>query len=165
MPVLFWGPSRIFTEEKTTVVLGRQGQIFFHKPDARHCFNRIGQVAPTAQERRLSRWDASQVPNSSTLCLKNVPPLTCYNLDIHNPIAIIFSRRVTDEVRNQTMLWCPTSLIKCFSITLQKKKPRRQRTGALCMQHSPTAAALLISEPCPRKSQAECIGYKIQGVI
>jgi len=29
--------------------------------------------------------------------------------------------------------------------TLQKRKPRRQRTGALCMQHSPTAAVLSTS--------------------
>jgi len=24
----------------------------------------------------------------TTLCLKNVPPLTCYNIDIHDPITI-----------------------------------------------------------------------------
>ena len=28
-----------------------------------------------------------------TTCLKNVPSLTCYNLDVHDPIAIIFWRR------------------------------------------------------------------------
>ena len=37
-------------------------------------------------------------------------------------------------------------LARCFCITLQKRKPRRlQRTGALCVQHSPTAAALSTS--------------------
>jgi len=36
----------------------------------------------------------------------------------------------------------PTSPIWCFSITLQVRKPRRQRTAALCVQHSPTAAVL-----------------------
>jgi len=30
----------------------------------------------------------------TTLCLKNVPPLTCYNLDIRHPIAIIFGSSV-----------------------------------------------------------------------
>jgi len=40
------------------------------------------------------------------------------------------------------MLCFPTSLIKCFCITLQKRKPRRQCTGALCGQDSPTSAAL-----------------------
>jgi len=30
------------------------------------------------------------------LCLKNVPPLTCYNLDIHDPITIIFNTSVTE---------------------------------------------------------------------
>jgi len=39
---------------------------------------------------------------------KNVPPLTCYNLDIHDPIRIIFGRSVTKKVRNQTMLCFPT---------------------------------------------------------
>ena len=46
-----------------------------------------------------------------TLCLKNVPPLTCYNLDIQDPTATIFGRSVTDKVRNQTMLCFPTSPI------------------------------------------------------
>jgi len=30
-----------------------------------------------------------------TVSLKNVPPLTCYNLDIPDPITILFGRRVT----------------------------------------------------------------------
>jgi len=46
----------------------------------------------------------------TALCLKNVPPLTSYNLHIHDPITIIFGRSVTEKVRNQTML--------CFSISL-----------------------------------------------
>jgi len=40
---------------------------------------------------------------------RNVPPLTCYSLDIHDTITIIFGRSVTEKVRNQTMLCCPTS--------------------------------------------------------
>jgi len=43
------------------------------------------------------------------------------------------------------MLCFPTSSIYCFSITLWKRKPQRQCTGALCVQHSPTAAALSTS--------------------
>jgi len=77
-----------------------------------------------------------------TLCLKKVPSLTCYNLDIHDPIMIIFGRRVSEKVKNQMMLHFPTSPIKCFRITLQKREPRRQHAGALCVQHSPTAAVL-----------------------
>jgi len=43
---------------------------------------------------------------------KNVPPLTCYNLHIPNPIrpTTIFGRRVTRKVRNQIMLYFPTLL-------------------------------------------------------
>jgi len=81
----------------------------------------------------------------STLCLKNVPPLTCYNIDIHDLIMITFGGSVTEKVRNQTMLCFPTSPIQRISFTLRKRKPRRQCTGALCMQHSPTVAVLLTS--------------------
>jgi len=42
---------------------------------------------------------------------KNVPHLTCYNLDIHNPITIIFGGSVTTIVRNQVMLCFLTSPI------------------------------------------------------
>jgi len=41
---------------------------------------------------------------------KNVPPMTCYNLDIHDPITIIFGRSVTEKVRNHTMLCFPPHL-------------------------------------------------------
>jgi len=39
---------------------------------------------------------------------KNVPRLTCCNIDIHDPvtITIIFGRRITDKVGNQTMMLC-----------------------------------------------------------
>jgi len=42
---------------------------------------------------------------------KNVPPLTCHNLDIHDPITIFFGRSFTQKVRNQAMLCFPTSPI------------------------------------------------------
>jgi len=41
---------------------------------------------------------------------KNVPPLTCYNLDIHGPITIIFGRIVTKKVGNQTILFSTSSI-------------------------------------------------------
>jgi len=34
----------------------------------------------------------------STLCLKNVPPLTCYNLYIHGSIVTIFGKNVAEKV-------------------------------------------------------------------
>jgi len=40
---------------------------------------------------------------------KNVQRLTCCSVNIHNPIMVIFGRRVTEKVRNQTMLCLPTS--------------------------------------------------------
>ena len=44
-----------------------------------------------------------------TLCLKNVPPLTSYNLDTHGSIAIIFGTNVTEKVGNQNLLYFLTS--------------------------------------------------------
>jgi len=41
---------------------------------------------------------------------KNVPPSTCYNLYIHDPITTIFGRCVTEKVRKQTVLCFPTSV-------------------------------------------------------
>jgi len=76
---------------------------------------------------------------------KNVPPSTCYNLDVHDPIMIIFGGSVTEKVGNQMMLCFPTSPILCFCITMRNQKARIQRTGALCVQHSPAAAALSTS--------------------
>jgi len=39
-----------------------------------------------------------------TVSQKNGPPLTCYHLDIRDPIVIIFGRSVAEEVRDQMML-------------------------------------------------------------
>ena len=55
---------------------------------------------------------------------KNVPPLTCYNLDTHDPITIIFGRSVTKKVGHQTMLCFPNSPIQWFCTTLWNRKPR-----------------------------------------
>jgi len=38
---------------------------------------------------------------------KNVPPLTCYNLDIHG--SIIFGTHVTEKVGSQNVLYFPSS--------------------------------------------------------
>jgi len=37
--------------------------------------------------------------------------LTCYNLDIHYPITILFGNSVPKEVQNQKILCFPTSFI------------------------------------------------------
>jgi len=44
-------------------------------------------------------------------CLKNILPSTCYNLEIHDPIMIMFSRSVTEKARNHMMICFPTSPI------------------------------------------------------
>jgi len=60
---------------------------------------------------------------TTTLCLKNVPPLTGYNLDIHRPITIVFGRSVTKKVGNQTVLCFPISPIYWFCTTFRNTKP------------------------------------------
>jgi len=48
---------------------------------------------------------------------KNVPPLTCYNLDIHSSITIIFGTSVIEKVGNQTVHYFPISPDLCFCTT------------------------------------------------
>ena len=55
---------------------------------------------------------------------KNVPPLTCYNLDIHSSITIIFGTRVTEKVGNQNVLYFPTSSNLCVCTTWGNRKPK-----------------------------------------
>jgi len=59
-----------------------------------------------------------------TPCLKKVPPLTCYNFDIHGWITIIFGTHVTEKVGNQYVLYFPTSPDLCFCITWGNTKPK-----------------------------------------
>ena len=122
--------------------------------------------------RCLSRADSSKARRIDIYTgSQNIPPLTCYNLGTHDPITITFGRSVrpTKKVRNQMMLCFPTSPLSCFCITLRNRKPRRQHTGALCLQHSPIAAVLdldfLSPEPYPQQLPAERTDYKILGVI
>jgi len=56
---------------------------------------------------RLRRWENQRM--LSTLCLKNVPPLTCYNLYVHGSIATIFRKNVAEKAGNRNILSFPTS--------------------------------------------------------
>jgi len=40
---------------------------------------------------------------------KNVPPSTCYNINIHDPITIIFGKNITGKAKYHMMLCFPTS--------------------------------------------------------
>jgi len=52
--------------------------------------------------------------------LKNVPPSTCYNFDIHNPITIMFGRSVTEKARKHTMLCFLPHLSSASALYLAK---------------------------------------------
>ena len=55
--------------------------------------------------------------------IKRPPPLTCYNLDIHGSITIIFGTSVTEKVGSQTILYFPTSPNLRFCTTWGNRKP------------------------------------------
>jgi len=56
-----------------------------------------------------------------TLCLKKRPTFDLlYNLDIHDPVMIIFGRSVTKEVRNQTMPCFAQTNKQTYRETLRK---------------------------------------------
>ena len=52
---------------------------------------------------RLLTYVLTRLENAP--CLKNVPPLTCYNFDAHEWILIFFGRNVTHKVGNQKTLY------------------------------------------------------------
>ena len=68
-----------------------------------------------------------------TPCLKKtVPPLACYNLDIHSSITIIFGTSVTEKVGNQNLLYFPTSPNLCFCTTWWNRKPENCTFSLKC---------------------------------
>jgi len=62
----------------------------------------------------------------NTLCLKNVPPLVCYNFDMCERILTFFGRYVTDKASNQKTLYCatPNNLRFCTACKTGKHKNR-----------------------------------------
>jgi len=68
--------------------------------------------------------------------------LTCYSLEIHNPITTVFGRSVAEKVTNQTMLVFPPHLSSVSALPCKIGNPE---DSALCMQYSPTLAALSTS--------------------
>jgi len=64
---------------------------------------------------------------------KNVPPLTCYNLDIHGSITIICGTSVTEKIGNQNVLYFPTSPNLCFCPTWGNRKPENCVFSHKCM--------------------------------
>jgi len=60
-----------------------------------------------------------------TMSQENVPLVTCYNLDVHSSIMIIFGTSVTEKVANQNVLYFPTSSNLCFCTTWRNRKPKK----------------------------------------
>ena len=126
-------------------------------------FNRTSASCERISDRRSTALSSSLTNCSSELHLglvllhrvsKNVPPSTCYNLDIHDPITIIFGRSITEKVRNRTMLCFPTSPIS--SAATLPCEIRNQKTAHWCIvcakSNCHSAIDFLSPEPCPQYS-------------
>jgi len=92
------------------------------------------------------------------LCLKKRPTLTCYNLDIHDPITITFGRSVSEKVsliRNQTMLCFPTSLSSASALPRKRGNPEDSAL-VLCacdtVRNCCVVLDFLSAEPCLPKA-------------
>jgi len=65
----------------------------------------------------LVKWRFS-LHKITTLCLKKVPPLTCYNLYTHGSIATIFGTNVAKKVGYQNVLYFPPHLTSASILPL-----------------------------------------------
>ena len=68
------------------------------------------------KDKMFSLTPSLSVCGYSTVSQRNVLPLTCYNLDTHDLITIIFGRSVTSKKSDD-------ALFACFSITFQRGNP------------------------------------------
>ena len=71
----------------------------------------------------MASFSAQYLPCNIHRVSKNIPPVTCYSLDIHNLITIIFGRSVTDKVGNQTMLVFPPHLCSASALPCEIGNP------------------------------------------
>ena len=106
-----------------TAVRGHMG----HMGDWKRETGKHGTKLQDWKMREKACMESQMSHQSHAPCLKNVLPSTCYrpNLDIHNPITIIFDRSVTKKVRNQTMLCCPTSPASALPCEIKTQKTAR----------------------------------------
>jgi len=83
---------------------------------------------------------------------KNVPPSTCYNRHLHDPITIIFEN-VTEKVRNQMMLCFPTSFyLVLLHYHVKEETHKSVHWFVVCATKSNCCSTIdfLSSEPCPQ---------------
>ena len=88
--------------------------------------------------------------------------MACYNLDMHDPIAIIFGRSVAEEAENQMMHCFPTLTYLVLQHYLVKEET--QKAAHWCIVRATqsnccSALDFLSPEPCSRQPRAERIDY------
>ena len=92
----------------------------------------------------------------STPCLKNVPPLACYNFDAHEWILIFFGRNVTDKVGNQKTLYMPPQ-ITCASALPVKTGKRENHIFSLSWVVLHTQCTCALSSGKNKLSSVMCL--------
>jgi len=92
---------------------------------------------------------------------KNVPPFTCYKLDIHS--SIIFGTRTTEKVGNQNVLYFPTSPNLCFCTTWGNRKHENCIFSLKCCmlftkntKHTGNITCLQLNQPSLSKWSTGC---------
>jgi len=79
-----------------------------------HCSDQVEQSACVCVSVRTINFELNDL--WITLCLKNVPPLACYNFDTRERILIFFGRNVTDKVSNQKHFTMPPPITSASAL-------------------------------------------------
>jgi len=91
-----------------------------------------------------------------TMSRKNVPPFTCYNLDIHSSVMIIFDTWITEKVGNQSVLYFPISPCLCFCTTQENRKPKNCIFSLTCSMLFAKNTWLQLNHPSLSKRSTGC---------
>jgi len=96
---------------------------------------------------------------------KNVPSLTCYNLDIHDQIMMIFGTSVTEKVRNNALFSRLTYLVLLHYLAKEEEESQKTMYCACNTVQLLQRSRLPFSRTMPPTAPTERIDHKIYGVI
>ena len=115
------------TRTTTVLLTGRASSTLTHVPVQHSRHSAPGQLGRPCRRQRLGLVEHSfhstrlkfkpPANVTSTPCLKNIPPLACYNSDTCERILLVFGKNVTDKVPNQKTLYYAASINLCFCTT------------------------------------------------
>jgi len=101
-------------------------------------------------------------PHVYTVSQKSVPPLTCYSLDIHDLITIIFAEVLPRSEKSDDALF---SHLTYLVLQHYRATEETQKTNACFVRATQSNCCSVLDflspEPCRQKPQAERIDYNI----